>query len=254
MATLTPFEKLRLRQADIDGATNKYKAKAMRTMGQSFWKASAIQLFSDLSPYLVLILIIVLIIVLVKHPSALSPSRPVSAIGRAWDWLMSKLPFSGLITNSRMIFQSYSLSPPKIPCIPRTVMMSGRCDQLRWIQDASDGAKGFCYSAIRPKDIIWDIDKTQMPEYRQLPDVRRNEVDARMKIRIPYSPAPEDSFFVPRCDLATYKDVMDPKDPTKELPANLLDDTGLTCKFREVPSTRYVAKERAPDGNLNAWV
>lgn len=127
--------------------------------------------------------------------------------------------------------------------IPRPTMTAGRCDHLNWVQDTPDGARGFCFSAVRPKDIEWLLDMSKTPEYFDLPEARKKQYDAQMKVRIPYSEQPQDSFFVPMCDKAVFADT--------GKPANLFEDTGTTCKLLELPSKGYNTMVRKKEASLD---
>lgn len=252
---------IELTQADIAQALEKRKTKAMEKMSRGMVKTWFLHFLEVLNPYLVIVLIIVVIVLLVKKPEIFVapvqavysiPADMVAATSSWSDYLWSWVPKIDLGYRWRLFAASVSPYPTKLNTIPRQNMMSGRCDNLRWLQDAPDGAKGFCWSAIRPKPIIWELDLSKMPEYFELPTPRKQDIDTKLKVKIPYSSNPEDSFYVPRCDLATFEGVPDENDPTKEMSAaHLLEDTGTTCRLRELPSNGYTAMQRKSKNNLD---
>lgn len=224
-------------------------------------------LWFNIVPYIVLGIIIYTIYVLIKSPNNNvytkigSGTKKVYTTGKTWwqkIWAVITWPFrklKELIKPSykfRLFIRSISPFQGALPSTQRQQMMSGRCDHLRWIQDTSDGAQGFCHSAIRPKDIVWEMDMSKLPEYFELPDERRAEMQSRLKIRIPYSVYPQDSFYVPECDRATFIDYKDANG--NEMPAPLFEDTGMACKMREVPSMKYTKRVRARNEGLSTLV
>lgn len=215
-------------------------------------------------PYVVLFLVCWLLYILIRGPgdgvlsgigsgtsAAYNTTKGLFATMFGWIGVVFA-KIRSLLTPSykiQMFFRSISPFQGSIPTVPRQQMMSGRCDNLRWIQDSAEGAQGFCHSAIRPLDLIWTLDVSKMPEYFELPLERRMQLNPKMKVRIPYSEHPQDSFYVPECDKATFFDVIDPT-TKKEVLAPLFEDTGMKCKLKEVPSTLYTAKTREAGEDL----
>ena len=244
--------------ADKQQASAKISAKAQNTIAKS-QKPSRQFLASLLvksAGYIVLFIIILIIILAVNGAFSSGGlfsrkyDSTTSFFGKLWYYLTA--PFAFISKKLGPYTTSVTLFPKEPVTIPREQLYSGRCDQIRWIQDNADGEKGFCYSSIRPNDIIWDLEKTKMPEYFNLPQIIRSQADYKMKVRIPYSQTPEDSFYVPRCDLATFAGTVDPNDPKKEISAaGLFEDTGTTCKLKEMPSKTYKAMQRKKDDNLD---
>lgn len=233
------------------------RVKAMERMAKSNFKLFVLAFLKDLSPYLVLVFIILFFIFLSKGGSLVKPVRKLDtkrkrAFQRAqtrWQrfvsWLKAKLrwllqlftPGYRTILFLRMFIPFGS----KTKYIPRQRMMSGRCDNHRWIQvDGNDkpqlsvdGRRGYCFSALRPDDIKWDLDVSKLPDFHELPNELKKKANAKLSVVIPYDKEDTvrdgNTFFVPRCDKAYYKDV---KDATgKNVSAKLLEDMGTSCKL-----------------------
>lgn len=239
----------------------KRRVKAMERMAKSNLKLFMLAFLKDLSPYIVLAFVILLIISASKGGAMLRPLKKIDAkrkkaFARAqskWQrlkrWIKTKLAWLiRLLTPSyrvRLFLKMFTPFGGKSSQIPRQRIMSGRCDNHRWIQITdkdkidlnTDGKRGYCFSSIRPEDIEWELDVSKMPDYNDLPQQTRKNMQSKMKIIIPFDK--EDSvrdgntFFVPRCDKAYYKDAKDAKG--KPVPASLLEDTGTTCKLASYP-------------------
>ena len=222
-------------------------------------------------PYIVLFLVCFLLYILIKGPAGSPLSSAVGGISsttseaynttkgffaKAFGWLTvfwAKLR-SFMTPNYRvqMFFRSISPFQGSIPSVPRQQMMSGRCDNLRWIDSSTEGTAGYCLSSVRPNDFIWNLDISKMPEYFELPLERRMQLTPKMRIRIPYvrgDPNAKDTFFIPDCKNATFVDVIDPV-TKKEVPAPLFEDTGMMCKLKELPSSLFTAKTRGEGEDL----
>lgn len=235
----------------------KDRVRAMNRMAKSNFRLFLLALLKDLSPYIALLIIILFIIVLMKGSAIMRPFRRLDARRRVAFakgksryqrfklWLKSKFDWLfKLLTPGyrvRLFLRMFLPGGAAANQIPRQRIMSGRCDNNRWIQindrnevqlDA-DGKRGYCFSAIRPEDIKWDLDITKMPDYNELPEQTRKSIQSRMQIIIPFdnedSVRDGNTFFVPRCDKAYYAKAKD-KDG-KPIPAKLLEDFGTSCKL-----------------------
>jgi hypothetical protein len=271
LPTYTAADQEREIQLDLEEKNNllerrkvgleKRRVKAMERMAKSNLRLFMLAFLKDLSPYIVLFFILMLIIFLSKGGSFMRPLRRLdnrrrTAFAKAqsrWQrfkrWIREKLQWLiKLFTpgyRTRLFLQMFMPFGGKSNYVPRQRVMSGRCDNQRWIQidenNAAqlevDGKRGFCFSAIRPEDIEWQLDVSQMPDFHELPETTRKEMQKRMSIVIPYDK--EDSirdgntFFIPRCDKAYYKNARDSKG--KPIAAKLLEDTGTSCKLASHP-------------------
>jgi hypothetical protein len=243
------------------------KTKAMERMAKSNFRLFMLSFLKDLSPYIVLALIIIVIVVLIKGggrlltPLYMLDSKRRSAFSsvkgirqRTIDYF--KVKFGGLFEmlspgyKVRLFFGMFSpFGGVKYNAIPRPRLYSGRCDNLRWIQQdnngrvdlSQDGAAGKCFSAVRPKDIVWNLDISKMPDFYDLPQIRQDALKDKMRITIPYDS--EDSirdgntFFVPRCDKAYYGS--DRKNLVNQGKGKMaLEDTGTTCRLVAHPLSK----------------
>lgn len=145
----------------------------------------------------------------------------------------------------RTFLNMFSPNGPRYNAIPRTQMKSGRCDNLRWIQvnndmDKSvvlnmDGQAGKCYSAVLPKDIVWELDPNRMGELYELPKARQDQLKSKMTVTIPYTSDDSikdgNTFFYPRCNDAYFGN--NPNDK-----ANMFEDLGTSCKITSYPLSK----------------
>lgn len=239
----------------------KRRVKAMERMAKSNLRLFMLAFLKDLSPYIVLAFVILLIISASKGSALLRPLKKIDAKRKKafakaqsrWQrlkrWIKAKLTWLiRLLTPSyrvRLFLRMFTPFGGKGSQIPRQRIMSGRCDNHRWIQiddknhiqlDA-DGRRGYCFSSIRPEDIEWELDVSKMPDFNDLPERTRKNMQSKMKIVIPFDKENTvkdgNTFFVPRCDKAYYKDAKDGQG--KPLPATLLEDTGTSCKLASYP-------------------
>jgi len=112
----------------------------------------------------------------------------------------------------------------------RTQIQSGRCDNINWLETTDEGKKGVCDIAKHPTDLTWNLDTSQTPEYFELPQSRKSQLDIYNTVKIPWDVNPEASFYVPQCEKAYY-----PKTCTKNgicIKADMFEDLGLTCKAK----------------------
>jgi hypothetical protein len=132
--------------------------------------------------------------------------------------------YSFISPDTRM--KLYSINPfgTSQPTIPRPIIHSGRCDNLSFFEDSSEGQQGHCEVSQIPDDIVWTIDESQLPEYVSLPSDLQKKLTPKLTIRIPYTKNPEESFFVPQCDKATYAD---------NTPVKLYNDLGMSCSLNQ---------------------
>ena len=136
------------------------------------------------------------------------------------------------------------------PTVPRTLINSGRCDNIKWIENTGDGKMGSCDSAIRPQDLTWKLDPGLNSEFRSgnfQEYASKNGLDPKQwtnntNVIIPWDRSPETTFFVPQCEQAYFAnqcrtEVNSAACKTHEqwsdgyccAKANLLKEQGLTC-------------------------
>lgn len=237
------------------------RVRAMNRMAKSNFSLFLLAFLKDLSPYIVLAVVILVIIGGAKSASAFRPLRDLDAkrkkefskaksrFERLKTWIKTKLKWLiKLITPSYRVRLFVRMLLPfggKGNQIPRQRIMSGRCDNHRWIQVNEngdpdldmDGRRGYCFSAIRPENIEWELDVSRMPDYNDLPQQTKKSMQSRMTVVIPYddetSVKDGNTFFVPRCDKAYYKNAKDANG--KNVPATLLEDMGTSCKLGSHP-------------------
>lgn len=250
-----------MRRAETMELIEKKKLKAMQKMAKGNFKLFILAFLKDLSPYLVLAFIIWVIVVLMKGGSSASrrsnrrttdPKKrsAFAKIKSKWENFLDKIldRFAVVINfftpgyRMRMFFNMFSPTGPRYNAIPRPQMKSGRCDNMRWIQIDNDidknvvldmdGKAGKCYSAIRPKNIVWELDTSKMSELYELPTKRQEDIKRNMTVTIPYTSDDSikdgNTFFYPRCDAAYYGN--DPKNK-----ADMFEDLGTSCKIKVHP-------------------
>lgn len=249
-----------MRRAETMELIEKKKLKAMEKMAKGNFKLFFLAILKDLSPYIVLAFIIFLIVVLLKGGKAASrrskrPTDPkrrtaFAKIKSKWENMLDKIldKFQIIIDffspgyRTRMFFNMFSPTGPRYNAIPRPQMKSGRCDNLRWIQIDNDldkqavldmdGKPGKCYSSVRPKNIVWELDVSRMSELYELPAKRQDDLKRNMTVTIPYTSDDSikdgNTFFYPRCDAAYYGN--DPKNK-----ADMFEDLGTSCKMKVHP-------------------
>jgi hypothetical protein len=233
------------------------RVKAMERMAKSNMSLFLLAFLKDLSPYIVLVVIIFIVILLSKGKLSTRPLRRLDAkrkkeFARAksrWyrikQWFLTKfLWVRNILTPSyrvRLILNMLMPFGGKNNQIPRQRIMSGRCDNHRWIQvnekgeyDVDmDGRRGYCFSAIRPKDIEWELDMSRMPDFHDLPEEAKKDFQKMKNVVIPYDTEDTvkdgNTFFVPRCDKAYFKDFKDERGQPKKV--TMLEDTGTSCKL-----------------------
>lgn len=248
---------------EVAEALERRRIKAMERMAKSNFKLFMVAILKDLSPYIVLVLVIVLFIMLVRgtfgktirrvdKKRAQAFSKAKSRWKRFIAWIKAKLaPIRKFVTpgyKMRLFFQMIMPFGSENKGIPRQRIQSGRCDNMRWIQlnanDAPqldlDGEKGYCFSAIRPENIEWSIEPSKIPDFFDLPQNVQKGLQSRMKIVIPFDQESSikngNTFFIPRCDKAYYKDLKTPDG--QRVPAPLLDELGTSCRLKSYPFTK----------------
>jgi len=130
--------------------------------------------------------------------------------------------------------------------LERPNLASGRCDNLKWAETTGEGKKGSCDTTVHPIDITWNIDSTSTPEYYELPQSRKDELEKYGTVKIPWDVNPEASYYVPQCEKAYY-----PKTCTTSgicVKADMFEDLGLSCKRKEdkLP-TQYPLTQSQPN-------
>lgn len=248
-----------MRRAETLELIEKKKLKMLDRMSKGNFKLFILAFLKDLTPYLVLAFVIFIIVMLLRSGSTTSTtsSRSTSVPPEnraAFSTIKSKTQNTidsirnklRVITDfftpgyrTKAFLAMFSATGPRYNAIPRPQMRSGRCDNLRWIQIDNDldkkavldmdGQVGKCYSAIRPKSIVWELDASKMSELYELPAERQDAIKRNMKVTIPYTSDDSikdgNTFFYPRCDAAYYGD-----NPNNK--ADMFEDLGTSCKIK----------------------
>jgi hypothetical protein len=268
-----------MRRAETLELVERKKLRAMERMAKGNLKLFILALLKDLSPYIVLALVIFVIVMLMKGgAAAASRSRRVgindptkrsefakvkSRTENIMDAFLKKfqviIDFFTPGYRMRTFLNMFSPNGPRYNAIPRTQMKSGRCDNLRWIQvnndmDKSvvlnmDGQAGKCYSAVLPKDIVWELDPNRMGELYELPKTRQDQLKNKMTVTIPYTSDDSikdgNTFFYPRCNDAYFGN--DPNDK-----ANMFEDLGTSCKITSFPLAKALYNQSLKKSDLVA--
>ena len=151
----------------------------------------------------------------------------------------------------KMLLNSYSQYENGGPVLPRTLIDSGRCDNIQWIETTGDGENGTCTSAIRPQDLTWKLNPQLNSEFYPnsafLTYAKNNNIPITQwtnntNVIIPWDRSPETTFFVPQCEEAYFanqcRSVLNSDSCEKNehwangyccIKANLLKEQGLTC-------------------------
>jgi len=151
----------------------------------------------------------------------------------------------------KMLLNSYSQYVNGGPVVPRTLIDSGRCDNIQWIETTGDGENGTCTSAIRPQDLTWkfnpQLNSEFYPNSEFLNYAKKNNIPITQwtnntNVIIPWDRSPETTFFVPQCEQAYFANqcrsaLNSDSCGTNEhwangyccIKANLLKEQGLTC-------------------------
>jgi hypothetical protein len=191
--------------------------KSISSLPERFWLGADIAIFIYVVlPYVVLFTVIIIIYMLCNK----SPPGPPGPPGSTPP---SSSMFPSLPSGVRM--QLYSINPfgsPQ-PTIARSLIQSGRCDNVNFIEDTPEGEAGHCEVSQSPDPITWTIDSSQLSEYAYLPKDLIKLLNPKLQVTIPYTREPEASFFVPQCDHAVYSD---------GTPADIYDDFGMSCKLK----------------------
>ena len=229
-----------------------------------------LQFIEKAIPYIVLILFLVCLYMLFSggFTSSSGTSRSNSVIDIQENAEIIKSQFSGwfgsiylffyniwnrmtLPPQIKMIFNSYSQYSDGGPVVPRTLIDSGRCDNIQWIEKTDEGKSGTCTSAIRPQDLTWKLNPQLNSEFYQnsqfLNYAKNNNIDTKQwtnntNVIIPWDRSPETTFFVPQCEQAYFANQcrtalnIDSCANNEHwangyccVKANLLKEQGLTC-------------------------
>jgi hypothetical protein len=113
----------------------------------------------------------------------------------------------------------------------RTKIESGRCDNMKWVETTAEGAKGQCDNTVHPIDLTWKLDNTKTPEYFDLPQVRKAQLDKYSTVKIPWDVNPEASFYVPQCEKAYYPQTCKSNGICEK--ADMFEDLGLSCRPKD---------------------
>ena len=179
------------------------------------WNTFSRENMKNISPYIVLVLVIMLFLGWTFcRPKRRRPNSGVRkhSLGR---WIDDKIltPLEILIKPGykfRQVIHVFTPLKGNTKSLPRNVLSVGRCDNQNWIQLdggakvklTADRSKGSCFAATRPKDIVWNMDISKMPEYNDLSAETQRELDKKLKVFIPYGEGPNNTkstntFFVP---------------------------------------------------------
>ena len=229
-----------------------------------------LQFIEKAIPYVILMIFLVCLYLLfsggfTSSSKSTSKSNSVAEILKYEQMIKSK--FTGFFGSIYLYFYKIWSSitvPPHInrllntfnqysdggPTVPRTVVNSGRCDNIKWIENTEDGKMGSCDSAIRPQDLTWKLDPQLNSEFRTgnfQEYAKANDLDPKhwtnnTNVIIPWDRSPETTFFVPQCEQAYFanqcrSEVNSTACKTHEqwadgyccAKANLLKEQGLTC-------------------------
>jgi hypothetical protein len=115
--------------------------------------------------------------------------------------------------------------------IERIKIESGRCDNMSWVETTAEGSKGQCDNSVHPIDLTWKLDNTKTPEYFDLPNARKAELDKYSTVKIPWDINPEASFYVPQCEKAYYPQTCTSSGICEK--ADMFEDLGLSCKIKD---------------------
>lgn len=170
-------------------------------------------------PYIILGFVIYVLYCICSGKSIWPKSSNSSKSSSSSSWFDPKYFLSH---ETKMFINSYNPGGKTPKTTPRPLMKSGRCDNISFVEDSQEGTYGNCESTKIPDDIIFDIDQSQIPEYISLPKNLKKTLEPGLHIRIPYSKTPEETFYVPQCDKATYSDGS---------PVDLYDEAGMSCKL-----------------------
>lgn len=134
------------------------------------------------------------------------------------------------------------------PTIPRPTRGSGRCDNITWRDMGGEGKPGLCVRTHTTPTTVWTLDMDSMPEMNKIPQPIQDQLVGQngsgLQIHIPWEA--QSTFYVPQCEKAyiLYKHP-DGREERKAA-GHLLEEQGLSCKLREVPSTTYYGKQYRP--------
>lgn len=175
-------------------------------------------------PYIILGIVIYLIYCACNNQSAWGNAKKTNT-SKSDLWIQRQLkkadPKYWLSHDTKIFINSFG-GDKKPKTTPRPLMKSGRCDNISFVEDSPQGVYGHCESTKIPDDIIFDIDQSQIPEFISLPANLKKVLEPRLHIKIPYTKKPEESFYVPQCDKATYSD---------GTAVDLYDEAGMSCKL-----------------------
>ena len=156
-----------------------------------------------------------------------------------------------LPSQVKMVMNTFSQYKDGGPTEPRSLIESGRCDNIKWIETTGDGQMGTCTSAIRPKDLTWKLKTSANPEFMEgsafstylkdnniTPTQWLNNTD----VIIQWDRSPETTFFVPQCEQSYFakqcrteinSGACAPNEQWSNgyccVKTNLLKEQGLTC-------------------------
>jgi len=220
-------------------------------------------LWRNIAPYVALALVLIIAVMFLKGGSKKNNNRnkssgfkfrnPFSGIGKtigkiertakkdtqiAFKW--TRKLFERLIKFLQKLFHPfYKLTQffhlfsggAHTRAFNRIQIGSGRCDNVKWLETTAEGQKGLCDAAKHPIDLTWNLDSSKTPEYFDLPQSRKSQLDSYTTVKIPWDINPEASFYVPQCDKAYY-----PKTCNSSgicVKADMFEDLGLSCRIKD---------------------
>ncbi len=142
------------------------------------------------------------------------------------------------------------------PTIPRPTLGSGRCDNIQWRDVGGDGNSGLCARTYITPATSWVLDADRMGELKVIPEDKAEAIQGKngenMQIFIPWKV--QGTFYVPQCKDA-YSIRKDHMGNEQRVPmGHLLEERGLSCKRRELPSTSYEVRYRPKESRqIDAW-
>lgn len=229
----------------------------------------AIQFIEKSIPYVVLFLVIGILFMGFSGGFSFSTPSPSNSVidiketeqmirNQFSGWFGSIYLFFYKIWNSiklpaqiKRLLNSYSQYSDGGPVVPRTLIDSGRCDNVQWIETTEEGKSGTCTSAIRPQDLTWKLDPQLNSEfypnspflnYAKDNKIKTSQWTNNKNVIIPWDRSPETTFFVPQCEQAYFanqcrtalnSDNCENNEHWANghccVKANLLKEQGLTC-------------------------
>jgi hypothetical protein len=238
------------------------KSQLMQTI-----QGLANKLWTNIAPYIALILVFIIVISFMKggkggksgnnsyfyrirksitsfEHRAVNDIRKVERIAKkdalfANSWIHKKFNqilhfldviFNPLITRIKQYMNLFS-GKGHSNVFDRQHIESGRCDNLNWIETTAEGTKGTCDNSIYPEALKWNLDTSKTPEFFELPQSRKSDMDKYSSVEIPWDKTPEASFYVPQCEKAYYPKTCNSSGICVQ--ANMFEDLVLSCRAKD---------------------